>query len=68
MSDANEPLVWTAKGNLPASRLVETCEWEVGPGHVVCKPTWYLDGEVVRQDCHVLKPQGEAAVPEQAQV
>jgi hypothetical protein len=50
-----EPLIYTTKGNLPVSRLVHQVAWEFAPdgSYSVCKPAYYLDGELVRQDVHV---------------
>lgn len=49
----NEPLVWTTKGNLPAAALTYETAWEDHPDHVKFVERYRLDGEVVRESCHV---------------
>lgn len=55
---AEEPLVWTSKGNLPAAALAFVCEWVDCSDYTMCRPTWRLNGEVVKQECHVLHRKG----------
>jgi hypothetical protein len=63
---ADEPLIWTTKGNLPVSQLRYETAWQDSPDCVVFRETYYLGDEVVKQSVHVLKRQGQAAQSEQA--
>lgn len=67
---AEEPVVFTSKGNLPQSLLEEFCDWEVTPDYVACKPGFRLKetGEVVKQSCHVIVLKGAAVIPQQAKL
>jgi hypothetical protein len=51
------PLVYTSKGNLPASALAYDVRWEETEEYVKCIETYTLADEVVRQSAHVLSRQ-----------
>jgi hypothetical protein len=50
----DDPIIYTKVGNLPESALTFECHWEDTPDYTVCRPTWYLNGELVKQSAHVL--------------
>lgn len=62
----DEPLVWTTKGNVPASRLQYETAWEDTPAYVKLVERYRLDGEIVRESAHVLARHGTAISGEQA--
>jgi len=51
------PLVYTSKGNLPASELSYEVIWEQTAEYVKCIETYTLENEIVRQSAHVLSRQ-----------
>jgi hypothetical protein len=53
-----QPLIYTSKGNLPEASL--SCEryWERTPEYVKFIERYSLDGEVVKESCHVLGLEG----------
>ena len=60
----DQPLIWTTKGNLPASELAYETAWEEGP-LTPLGPLWVkfverhlLEGEVVKESCHVYNREG----------
>lgn len=54
----SEPLIWTAKGNLPVSALQYREEWNDEPACIVFKQIYSMDGKEVRRDVHVyIKPE-----------
>lgn len=50
------------------SRLQFRCEWEFGADYIVCAPTHYLDGKVVKRSCHVYQMHGLPLTGEQGQI
>lgn len=52
----DEPLIWTTKGNVPASDLHFETYWEKTEDYVKCMPTYFLKetGEEVKRDCFIL--------------
>jgi hypothetical protein len=70
MPAAEEPLIWTSKGNVPVSSLEHYIAWEDTPTYVKFREV-YKDkatGEVVKESAHVLARQGEAAGAQQTQL
>lgn len=61
-----EPMVWTTKGNLPASQLQYSTRWEDTPEYVKFVEIYSLNGEVVRESAHVLARQGASIEGQQA--
>lgn len=55
-----EPLIYTSKGNLPLSSLVERVIWEDGPDETICRIEHLLDGEIVRSQPNVFKRTGQS--------
>lgn len=58
-----EPLVYTSKGNVPASTLDYHKEWTVQPDFIKFRE-FYTDkatGEIVKDSSHVYLPQGVSA-------
>ncbi len=49
----DEPLIYTARGNLPVASLKYAVEWEDTPDYTKMIETYTLDGEVVKQSVHV---------------
>ena len=60
------PLIYTTKGNLPVSDLVQSIEWQEDADAIRLIETYKLGDEVVKQSVHVKLKQGLAAFPEQA--
>lgn len=50
----DEPLIYTARGNLPIGNLEYETRWENTEDYVKFIETYKLDGEVVRESAHVL--------------
>ena len=63
---ADEPLVYTTRGNLPAAALRYETAWQDAPDRVVFRERHYLGDELVRESVHVMLRRGAAATPEQA--
>jgi hypothetical protein len=58
LNDA-EPMIHTLKGNLFINDLDLQVTWEDVPNeYTKCIETYLLDGEIVRQSCHVLHRHG----------
>lgn len=51
---ADEPLIWTSKGNLPVAALRRVILWEDEPGYVKLIERYYLGDEVVKESADVL--------------
>lgn len=49
-----EPLIYTAKGNLPIADLSYSTRWERTEDFIKFVETYRLDGEVVKESAHVL--------------
>ena len=49
----SEPLIWTAKGNIPMAGLQHDVEWRVSPEQIIFIERYLLDGEVVKESAHV---------------
>lgn len=63
---AEEPLVYTTKGNLPLSSLQYRHEWLEDDVAITFAEEYTLDGEVVRRNAHSRLKKGlEAAVHNQ---
>lgn len=52
------PLVYTTKGNLPASELEYSVRWEDTPDYTKFVETYKLAGEVVKESAHVMSKIG----------
>lgn len=65
---AEEPLIWTTKGNLPISILAASVTWVVTPEFVKMTETYRLDGEVVKESAHVCILKGEPVFAEHGSV
>jgi hypothetical protein len=63
---ADEPLIYTTRGNVPLSSLRHVPGWQVNADEIVFYEEYYAGDELVRRDAHVLKLRGDAAVPQQA--
>jgi len=51
----SEPLIYTARGNLPVSSLRYEHVWEDTPDALFFKEFWFAeDGELVKNNCHGL--------------
>jgi hypothetical protein len=50
-----EPLIYTAKGNLPLKDLVRHINWQFSPDCIVVRETYTLDGEMVKESADVFK-------------
>jgi hypothetical protein len=64
----SEPLIYTAKGNLPVASLKYETQWEDCADYTKFVETYTLDGEVVRSSAHVFGRRKLDIVPEQAQL
>lgn len=64
---AEEPLIWTTKGNVPISSLQYQTSWEITTSYYKFKER-YLDaaGEVVKESAHVYQLEGVSAMAEAA--
>lgn len=64
----DEPLIYTTKGNVPASSLEHYVAWEDTPEYVKFREVFKdkATGEVVKENAHVLKRQGAAMGAAQA--
>lgn len=51
---ANEPMVWTSKGNLPQASLRRVIIWEDEPDYTKMIERYYLGNEVVKESADVL--------------
>lgn len=60
------PLIYTTKGNLPVSELVQSVEWQEDDSAIRLIDTYKLGDEVVKQSIHVKLKQGLSMFPEQA--
>jgi len=49
----NEPLIYTARGNLPIGSLTYATRWEDTEDYIKFVETYTLDGEIVRESAHV---------------
>jgi len=66
MNDA--PLIYTSKGNLPIDSLEYSTAWTEDEDNIYFQETHKLDGEVVKQSCHVRAKVGLPPIfPEQGQ-
>lgn len=54
----DEPLIYTARGNLPIAALEYRTRWEDEPDYIKFVETYMLDGEVVRESAHVYAKRG----------
>lgn len=61
----NEPLIYTAKGNLPISSLQYETEWIDSEGSITFVERYLLSGEVVKESAHVYMKKGFASSIEQ---
>jgi len=54
------PMIYTSKGNVPASSLTYQTAWDHQPGHYIKFMERYLDasGEVVKESAHVYQFKG----------
>jgi hypothetical protein len=59
MSNTDEPLIYTTKGNLPIKDLNYSHSWEDADTYMKFIETYTLDGEVVKQSAHVFMKQGQ---------
>lgn len=57
-SPSDEPLIYTALGNLPVSSLRYETAWHDDADCTVFRETYYLGEEVVKQSIHVMRKQG----------
>lgn len=53
-----QPLIYTTKGNVPASSLDYATAWEVNDDYAKFTETHTLAGEVVKQSVHVYDRKG----------
>jgi len=58
-----EPLIYTARGNLPIDSLQYETRWEDTPDYIKFVEVYTLDGEVVRESAHVYSKRGLLAEP-----
>lgn len=63
-NSADEPLVYTKLGNLPVKDLEFYHYWEQSPEWTKLTLGYKLNGEVVKESCHVLAKNGLAMFPE----
>lgn len=54
----DEPLIFTSKGNLPIASLEYQKVWEDAPDYMKFSEIYLLDGEVVKESCHVYVKHG----------
>jgi len=64
----DEPLIYTARGNLPIDSLQYETRWEDTPDYIKFVEVYRLDGEVVRESAHVYSKRGLLAEPAAAQL
>ena len=64
----SEPLIHTAKGNLPVAMLDYQTNWEDAPSYMKFVEVYRLDGEVVRESAHVYIKHGLPIAAETAQL
>ena len=62
------PLIHTSKGNLPVDSLTYTTSWGEDEQYIRFRETYTLNGEVVKQSCHVMAKQGLSVFPEQGTI
>lgn len=64
---AEEPLIWTTKGNVPISSLQYQTAWDIKPTYYKFMER-YIDaaGEVVKESAHVYQLEGVTAMAEAA--
>lgn len=56
---ADEPLIWTSKGNLPVSALRYETGWHFEPGkYIQFRERYFLGDELVKESAHVLQLTG----------
>lgn len=61
---SEEPLIWTAKGNLPLASLKYETRWEKTDTYIKFVETHFLGDEVVREAAHVLMLQPLTSIAE----
>ncbi|HON93650.1 MAG TPA: hypothetical protein PKZ07_18925 [Sedimentisphaerales bacterium] len=54
MSNKEVPLIWTTKGNVPVDSLEYWAGWEVTENFVKFREQYRLEGEIVRENAHVM--------------
>lgn len=59
------PLIWTSKGNLPLDSLTYATRWEETDSYLKFVETYSIEGEVVKESCHVYLKVGQQALGEQ---
>lgn len=64
----DEPLIYTARGNLPVSSLTYQTAWDVQEDYVKFCERYLLDGEVVKESAHVYDKRGISAAAIAAQL
>ena len=66
---SDEPLKYTARGNVPLSSLRYEHYWEDGPEMTILREFWYFeDGEVASNNTHAMMKQGLVIGAEQAKI
>ena len=58
MSPQDTPLVYTTKGNIPASELELRVGWDISEKAIVFIEQYWYQGELVRESKHVKLLQG----------
>lgn len=54
----DEPLIYTAKGNLPIASLTHEVRWEDSPTQLRMVEVYRMNGEVVRESSYFYLKQG----------
>lgn len=52
-SPSDSPLIFTAKGNIPADAMRYETEWIADPQYIMFCERWFLSDELVKSNSHV---------------
>ncbi len=68
LTQHEEPLIWTTKGNLPVKDLEYRHEWHEDDTEIRLVESYFLGDELVKQNVHVKLKKGAEFAGEAAQV
>ena len=58
MTQADTPLVWTTRGNVPVAATEERVVWTDNAEETICAHEHWMDGECVKRSVHIYKRKG----------
>jgi hypothetical protein len=60
--DLEQPVIWTARGNMAESDLTEKVVWTDNAQETICAVEHWFDGECVKRAVHVMKREGASVL------